>query len=168
MGWTQCGRTRTAFALLRDRPWSSHRSANGLREPVTLINHTDMPHGGCVVVPMSDHRAVADRVMFVQLKPGHNTDKGPCWINVVRFQPIMDDRLPARQDATTLARHVRRQLVRHRHEGAVPGLRPAPGSGRYPIQHHQSGSRLRRTRGAPSLPVRRSTARSRTALINRK
>jgi hypothetical protein len=34
---------------------------------------------------MSDHRAVADRVMFVQLKTGHNTDKGPCWISVVRF-----------------------------------------------------------------------------------
>src|ERR1700759_4137362 len=28
---------------------------------------------------------MAERVMFVQLKTGHNTDKGPCWISVVRF-----------------------------------------------------------------------------------
>jgi len=34
---------------------------------------------------MSDDRGVADRVMFVQLKTGHNTDNGPCWISVVRF-----------------------------------------------------------------------------------
>lgn len=26
-----------------------------------------------------------DRVMFVQLKTGHDTDKGPAWISVVRF-----------------------------------------------------------------------------------
>ena len=26
-----------------------------------------------------------DRVMFVQLKTGHNTDKGPAWISVVSF-----------------------------------------------------------------------------------
>lgn len=26
-----------------------------------------------------------DRVMFVQLKTGHNTDKGPAWISTVRF-----------------------------------------------------------------------------------
>ena len=28
---------------------------------------------------------MADRVMFVQLKTGHNTDRGPCWISTVRF-----------------------------------------------------------------------------------
>lgn len=28
---------------------------------------------------------VAERVMFVQLKTGHNTDQGPAWISVVRF-----------------------------------------------------------------------------------
>lgn len=28
---------------------------------------------------------VADRVMFVQLKTGHDIDRGPCWISVVRF-----------------------------------------------------------------------------------
>lgn len=26
-----------------------------------------------------------DRVMFVQLKAGHNTDKGPAWISLVSF-----------------------------------------------------------------------------------
>lgn len=26
-----------------------------------------------------------DRVMFVQLKTGHGTDRGPCWISRVRF-----------------------------------------------------------------------------------
>lgn len=26
-----------------------------------------------------------DRVTFVQLKTGHNTDKGPAWISVVSF-----------------------------------------------------------------------------------
>ena len=26
-----------------------------------------------------------DRVMFVQLKTGYNTDQGPAWISVVRF-----------------------------------------------------------------------------------
>ena len=26
-----------------------------------------------------------ERVMFVQLKTGHNTDLGPCWISRVRF-----------------------------------------------------------------------------------
>ena len=29
--------------------------------------------------------AMADRVMFVQLKTGHDTDKGPAWISRVRF-----------------------------------------------------------------------------------
>ncbi|MCX4469450.1 hypothetical protein OOK41_03880 [Micromonospora sp. NBC_01655] len=29
--------------------------------------------------------AMADRVMFVQLKTGHGTDKGPAWISRVRF-----------------------------------------------------------------------------------
>ena len=28
---------------------------------------------------------MAERVMFVQLKTGHNTDKGPAWISCVRF-----------------------------------------------------------------------------------
>lgn len=28
---------------------------------------------------------MADRVMFVQLKTGHDIDKGPCWISLVRF-----------------------------------------------------------------------------------
>ncbi|MEU8078299.1 hypothetical protein AB0B31_22960 [Catellatospora citrea] len=28
---------------------------------------------------------MAERVMFIQLKTGHNTDRGPCWISVVRF-----------------------------------------------------------------------------------
>ena len=28
---------------------------------------------------------MAERVMFVQLKTGHNTDKGPAWISRVRF-----------------------------------------------------------------------------------
>jgi hypothetical protein len=26
-----------------------------------------------------------ERVMFVQLKTGHNTDRGPCWISRVKF-----------------------------------------------------------------------------------
>jgi hypothetical protein len=26
-----------------------------------------------------------DRVMFIQLKTGHNTDKGPAWISIVHF-----------------------------------------------------------------------------------
>ena len=29
--------------------------------------------------------AMAERVMFVQLKTGHGTDKGPAWISRVRF-----------------------------------------------------------------------------------
>jgi hypothetical protein len=29
--------------------------------------------------------AMAERVMFVQLKSGHDTDMGPAWISVVRF-----------------------------------------------------------------------------------
>jgi len=28
---------------------------------------------------------MADRVMFVQLKTGHNTDRGPAWIRRVRY-----------------------------------------------------------------------------------
>jgi hypothetical protein len=28
---------------------------------------------------------MADRVMFVQLKTGHDIDQGPAWISVVRF-----------------------------------------------------------------------------------
>jgi hypothetical protein len=28
---------------------------------------------------------MAERVMFVLLKTGRNTDKGPCWISIVRF-----------------------------------------------------------------------------------
>lgn len=28
---------------------------------------------------------MSNRVMFVQLKSGHKTDKGPAWISVVRF-----------------------------------------------------------------------------------
>jgi hypothetical protein len=32
-----------------------------------------------------DHAFMADRVMFVQLKTGHDTDKGPAWISWVRF-----------------------------------------------------------------------------------
>jgi len=28
---------------------------------------------------------MAERLMFVQLKTGHEIDQGPCWISVVRF-----------------------------------------------------------------------------------
>ena len=28
---------------------------------------------------------MADRIMFIQLKTGHNTDKGPAWISRLRF-----------------------------------------------------------------------------------
>lgn len=34
---------------------------------------------------LPDHRDVAKRLMFVQLKTGHDTDLGPCWISFVRF-----------------------------------------------------------------------------------
>ena len=34
---------------------------------------------------MPDSFSMAERVMFIQLKTGFNTDKGPAWISSVRF-----------------------------------------------------------------------------------
>ncbi|MFT4296939.1 MAG: hypothetical protein QM582_16160 [Micropruina sp.] len=51
---------------------------------------------------------MADRIMFVQLKTGYDTDKGPAWISVVSFNRTWNTarwhgktlrRIPARFDA---------------------------------------------------------------------
>jgi hypothetical protein len=49
--------------------------------------------------------------MFVQLKTGHDTDKGPAWISWGRFQQVVEDRPLAWQDTAALAWDVRRELL---------------------------------------------------------
>jgi hypothetical protein len=49
------------------------------RLPVRRIYELRVANVRCMMV------VVAERVMFVQLKTGHNTDQGPAWISRVRF-----------------------------------------------------------------------------------
>jgi hypothetical protein len=83
--------------------------------------------------------------MFVQLKTGHNTDQGPCWISVVRFNRSWKTaywhgktlrRWPGMFDANFYGVETKERYW---------GLRPAQGPRRHPLQPHRADSRRRRT-----------------------
>ncbi|NJC69628.1 hypothetical protein HC031_07835 [Planosporangium thailandense] len=71
---------------------------------------------------------MAERVMFVQLKTGHDTDKGPAWISRVRFTKSWQTAYwlsgPHRDRADTRYSNIRPQIdddVRDLYEAFLSG-----------------------------------------------
>ena len=94
------------------------------------------------------------RVMFVQLKTGHDIDQGPAWISVVRFfeERVREDRssMPTRPRRQDLLRPLRTALPRQR--TSRPAWRAHPWRTR--------GSRHHGTTSPPSGRTASATRRS--------